>query len=234
MPKKVSVKKTKKKVPVKRVAKAMTKKAMKAEALPRQQTAAVAPETILGAETPSLAEVTKEETHEEHLAENPVHEEHEESISMETKEVKTEDSTMGQEKGIGKEYNPSEFSQPATSADGAHSNKIYWYVGGAVGVVALLIVGLFFMGGFGMSKDLAGQSTLVTAYCSDTDGGYNRFTKGVADGTYYLGYEVGQYMDECAAGEDNKLTEYYCKNDLIVYATEPCPAGMTCQDGICA
>ncbi len=185
-------------------------------------------------ETPLGTEVLKEEVHEEHLVENPVHEEHEESISMETKEVKTEDSTMGQEKGIGKEYNPSEFSQPATSADGAHSNKIYWYVGGAVGVVALLIVGLFFMGGFGMSKDLAGQSTLVTAYCSDTDGGYNRFTKGVADGTYYLGYEVGQYMDECAAGEDNKLTEYYCKNDLIVYATEPCPAGMTCQDGICA
>lgn len=209
MPKKVSRKKATKKIPVKLAAQVKQ-------------------------ETPELLE-----EHTEAAVPVVVHEEYDKVVSLETKEEiktedKTEDSTMGQEKGIGKEYNSSEFSQPARSADGAQSNKIYWYVGGAVGVIALLVIGLFFMGGFGMSKDLAGQSTMVRAYCSDTDGGYNRFTKGVAEGTYYLNYESGQFMDECAAGEANKLTEYYCKNNLVVYATEPCQAGMTCQDGICA
>lgn len=147
--------------------------------------------------------------------------------------IKTkEESKMADDKGVGKDYNPAEFSNPAVHA-GA-SSKIYWYVGICVVVVALIVGGLFFSGVFkGMpSKSLTG-ATVVTAYCTDTDGGYNRFTKGVAEGTYYLNYAEGTYMDECASGEDNKLTEYYCKNDLIVYATEPCPQGMTCVDGIC-
>ncbi|MEK6920542.1 MAG: hypothetical protein AABX82_01560 [Nanoarchaeota archaeon] len=141
---------------------------------------------------------------------------------------------MGEEnKGIGKAYNPSEFSQPAVEA-GSSGSKVFLYVGISVVVVAVIVAGLFFAGGFGKSgaSDLTG-ATVITAYCSDTDGGYNRFTKGVADGTYYLNYKSGQFMDECAAGEENKLTEYYCKNDIVVYATEPCPDGMVCQDGIC-
>lgn len=226
MPKKASAKKTTKKAPVKRAKAA--KKVMRAETAPVEM--ATVAETTVKQETPALVE-----EHQEEAMHTETHEEHDDTVSLETKEeAKMEDSTMGQEKGIGKEYNPADFSQPATATDAGHSNKIYWYVGGAVGVIALLVVGLFLMGGFGMSNDLAGQSTVVTAYCSDTDGGYNRFTKGVADGTYYLDYQAGQFMDECAAGEDNKLTEYYCKNNLVVYATEPCPAGMTCQDGICA
>lgn len=152
---------------------------------------------------------------------------------IEAREAETkEESKMADDKGIGKDYNPAEFSKPAVHA-GA-SSKIYWYVGICVVVVALIVGGLFFSGVFkGIpAKSLTG-ATVVTAYCTDTDGGYNRFTKGVAEGTYYLNYAEGTYMDECASGEENKLTEYYCKNDLIVYATEPCPQGMTCVDGIC-
>lgn len=152
-------------------------------------------------------------------------------------ETKMEDTTMGREdkesdnKGIGKEYKSSDFSQPPSEAIG--SSKIFLYVGISIAVVALIIGGLFFIKGFGKigGEELTGST--VVAYCSDSDGGYNRFTKGVAEGTYYLDYKAGQYMDECATTEENKLTEYYCKNDLVVYATEPCPDGMSCQDGIC-
>ena len=157
-----------------------------------------------------------------------------EPVQQEVVREKKEESKMGEEnKGIGKAYNPSEFSQPAVEA-GSSGSKVFLYVGISVVVVAVIVAGLFFAGGFGKSgaSDLTG-ATVITAYCSDTDGGYNRFTKGVADGTYYLNYKSGQFMDECAAGEENKLTEYYCKNDIVVYATEPCPDGMVCQDGIC-
>jgi hypothetical protein len=144
-----------------------------------------------------------------------------------------EEIKMTDEKGVGKDYNPAEFSQPAVQASSG-SSKIFLYVGISVVVVGLIVAGLFFGGVFkGTSSETLTGATVVTAYCTDTDGGYNRFTKGVAEGTYYLDYSEGTFMDECASGEENKLTEYYCKNDLVVYATEPCPQGMTCVEGIC-
>lgn len=149
-------------------------------------------------------------------------------------EEKREDATMGNEKGIGKEYDPSEFSQKATEASSGGGSKVFLYVGISVVVLALIVGGLFLIKGFGKGSTSDLRGSAITAYCSDTDGGYNRFTKGVAEGTYYLDYQTGNFMDECASGEENKLTEYYCKNDLVVYATEPCPDGLTCQDGICA
>lgn len=156
-----------------------------------------------------------------------------EPVQQEVQEKKEESKMAEEDKGVGKAYNPSEFSQPAVEA-GSSGSKMFLYVGISVVVVAVIVAGLFFAGGFGKgnSSDLTG-ATVITAYCADTDGGYNRFTKGVSEGTYYLDYKNGQFMDTCAAGEDNKLTEYYCKNDLVVYATEPCPDGMACQDGIC-
>ncbi len=156
-----------------------------------------------------------------------------EPVQQDVQEKKEESKMAEEDKGIGKAYNPSEFSQPAVEA-GSSGSKVFLYVGISVAVVAVIVAGLFLVGGFskGGSSDLTG-ATVITAYCSDTDGGYNRFTKGVSEGTYYLDYQSGQFMDACAAGEDNKLTEYYCKNDLVVYATEPCPDGMACQDGIC-
>lgn len=159
------------------------------------------------------------------------------AAAQEAKETKAdekkEDAKMGSEKGIGKEYDPSEFSQPAAEAGSGGGSKVFLYVGISVVVLAVIVGGLFFLKGWGKeSSELTGST--VTAFCSDTDGGYNRFTKGVAEGTYYLDYKTGQFMDECAPNEENKLTEYYCKNDLVVYATEPCPDGLTCLDGICA
>ncbi len=155
-----------------------------------------------------------------------------EPISQESIIKTKEETKMSDEKGVGKDYDPTEFSQPAVQAGG--SSKMFVYVGISIVVIGLIIAGLFFGGIFkgGASESLTG-ATVVTAYCTDTDGGYNRFTKGVAEGTYYLDYSEGTFMDECASGEENKLTEYYCKNDLIVYATEPCPEGMSCVDGIC-
>jgi len=145
-----------------------------------------------------------------------------------------EESKMTDDKGVGKDYDPTEFSQPAVQAGDSSGSKIFLYVGISVVVIALIVGGLFLGGVFkqGSSQSLTG-ATVITAYCTDSDGGYNRFTKGVAEGTYYLDYQDGTFMDECASGEENKLTEYYCKNDLVVYVTEPCPDGMTCTDGIC-
>ena len=155
-------------------------------------------------------------------------------VSVGAQEKKEENKMAESDKGIGKAYNPAEFSQPAAEAASGGSSKIFLYAGIGVGVLAVIVVGLFFLGGFGTTgeSNVTG-ATVITAHCSDTDGGYNRFTKGVAEGTYYLDYSEGKFMDECASGEDNKLTEYYCKGDLVVYATEPCAEGMTCQDGIC-
>src|SRR3989338_5568191 len=155
-------------------------------------------------------------------------------VSVGAQEKKEENKMAESDKGIGKAYNPAEFSQPAAEAASGGSSKIFLYAGIGVGVLAVIVVGLFFLCGFGTTgeSNVTG-ATVITSHCSDTDGGYNRFTKGVAEGTYYLDYSEGTYMDECAAGEDNKLTEYYCKGDLVVYATEPCAEGMTCQDGIC-
>jgi hypothetical protein len=137
---------------------------------------------------------------------------------------------MAEQKGVGKEYNPDDFSKPAQEAgDGSRAHK---WVGLAV-VVLLVAGGGFFL--FGMedgatSNGITGAT--IVAYCVDSDGGYNRFTRGITVGTYYLNYGEGEYTDSCA-GDENKLTEYYCKNDLVVYTTEPCPEGMVCQDGIC-
>ena len=156
--------------------------------------------------------------------------------SMPTVEAKTEEKPMADEsKGVGKEYNASEFSQPATEA-GAGSSKVYLYVGLSIVVLAAIVGGLFFLGGFssGGNTDSGLTGSTITAYCSDTDGGYNRFTKGVANGIYYLDYSTGDFMDHCEDNDANKLTEYYCKNDLVVYTTEPCPDGLTCESGICA
>lgn len=172
-------------------------------------------------------EITKERTNDGTTETN---------ITQPVQETKMEENTMGSEdkesnKGIGKEYKSSDFSQPPSEAIG--SSKIFLYVGISIAVVALIIGGLFFIKGFGKIGGEGLTGSTVVAYCSDTDGGYNRFTKGVAEGTYYLDYNVGEYMDKCTISEENKLTEYYCKNDLVVYATEPCPDGMSCQDGIC-
>ncbi len=155
-------------------------------------------------------------------------------VSISAEEKKEESKMTDGDKGIGKAYNPAEFSQPATASASGGSSKIFLYAGIGVGVLAVIVVGLFFIGGFGSTgeSNVTG-ATVITTHCSDTDGGYNRFTKGVAEGTYYLDYNEGTYMDECSAGEENKLTEYYCKGDLVVYATEPCAEGMTCQDGVC-
>ncbi len=149
-------------------------------------------------------------------------------------QAQTEEKPMADErKGVGKEYNASEFSQPATEV-GAGSSKIYLYVGISVVVLAAIIGGLFLLGGAGKGTDSGLTGSTITAYCSDTDGGYNRFTKGVTQGTYYLDYSSGDFMDYCQEADENKLTEYYCKNDLVVYTTEPCPDDLTCKDGICA
>lgn len=162
-----------------------------------------------------------------------VHAEPVQEVSVSAEEKKEETKMAEGNKGIGKAYNPAEFSQPAAEASGG-SSKIFLYAGIGVGVLAIIVVGLFFLGGFGRTgeSNVTG-ATVITAQCSDTDGGYNRFTKGVAEGTYYLDYSDGTFMDSCATEEGNKLTEYYCKGDLVVYATEPCAEGMTCQDGVC-
>src|SRR3989338_3371428 len=155
-------------------------------------------------------------------------------VSVKAEEKKEESKMADSNKGVGKAYNPAEFSQPAAEAASGGSSKIFLYAGIGVGVLAVIFVGLFFLGGFGSTgeSNVTG-ATVITARCSDTDGGYNRFTKGVAEGTYYLDYSEGTYMDECSSSEENKLTEYYCKGDLVVYATEPCAEGMVCQDGVC-
>jgi hypothetical protein len=134
---------------------------------------------------------------------------------------------MVDKKGFGKEYNPDDFSKPATEAEG--SKKHLW-IGAAV--IALLVVGagIFFFGGGDSGVSVTGAT--ISAYCVDSDGGYNRFTQGITAGTYYLDYDESEFTDKCA-GDENKLTEYYCKNDLIVYTTEPCPEGMLCSNGIC-
>ncbi len=151
---------------------------------------------------------------------------------QEKQEIKTEVNAMADGKGVGKDYNPSDFSQkPAES--GEDSSKVYMYVGLSVVLLAVVIGGIFFFSGFGKSSGIDLTGSTVVAFCSDTDGGYNRFTKGVASGTYYLDYHSGEFMDACEANDENKLTEYYCKNDLVVYATEPCPEGLTCTNGIC-
>ncbi len=155
-------------------------------------------------------------------------------VSVSAEEKKEESKMTDGDKGIGKAYNPAEFSQPAAEAPSGGSSKIFLYAGIGVGVLAVIVVGLFFIGGFGSSAESnVTGATVITAHCSDTDGGYNRFTKGVAEGTYYLDYSEGTFMDSCATEEGNKLTEYYCKGDLVVYATEPCAEGMSCQDGVC-
>jgi hypothetical protein len=133
-------------------------------------------------------------------------------------------------KGIGKEYNPDDFSKPVQEAGGSKKHT-------AIGVAVILVVALAGAGVFLINGNSGGDSNGITAativaYCADSDGGYNRFTKGVAVGTSALDYSEGEWKDKCA-GEGNKLTEYYCKNDLVVFTTEPCPEGMVCTDGIC-
>ncbi len=163
-----------------------------------------------------------------------VQEEPVQEVSESAEEKKEESKMTEDDKGIGKAYNPAEFSQPAAEAASGGSSKIFLYAGIGVAVLAVIVVGLFFLGGFTSTEESnVTGATVITAHCSDTDGGYNRFTKGVAEGTYYLDYSEGKFMDECASGEQNKLTEYYCKGDLVVYATEPCAEGMSCQDGVC-
>ena len=222
MPKK-TVKKTAKK------AKKMPKKTAVAKTIkPIQQAApvtqAVQPVETVQAQAPEIQAQAVTEP----VAEAPVQDVPKEAV-IETKE----EPKMTDEKGVGKDYDPTEFSQPAVQASSGGGSKVFLYVGISVVVIALIVGGLFLGGVFKGSTESLTGATVVTAYCTDSDGGYNRFTKGVAEGTYYLNYQVGTFMDECASGEENKLTEYYCKNDLIVYATEPCPQGMTCVDGIC-
>ncbi len=137
------------------------------------------------------------------------------------------------EKRIGKEYKAEDFAQPAKELKS--NSRTFLYVGLAVFVLAAVVGGVFLLG---LSEKFRGVdgltgATTIHAYCVDSDGGYNRFTKGVVAGIYYLNYEEGEYVDTCASGEENKLTEYYCKNDLIVFSTEPCPQGMLCQNDIC-
>ena len=190
--------------------------------------------TVKAAKAPTVEEM-KSASHEsvENVSVQSVQAEPVQEVSVKAEEKKEESKMADSNKGIGKAYNPAEFSQPAAEASGG-SSKIFLYAGIGVGVLAVIVVGLFFLGGFGSTgENNATGATVITARCSDTDGGYNRFTKGVAEGTYYLNYNEGTYMDECTFGEENKLTEYYCKGDLVVYATEPCAEGMVCQDGVC-
>ncbi|PIN78882.1 hypothetical protein COV16_05470 [Candidatus Woesearchaeota archaeon CG10_big_fil_rev_8_21_14_0_10_34_8] len=136
---------------------------------------------------------------------------------------------MADNKGFGKEYKPDDFSKPAKEVGG--DSKVFLYVGIAVIALVAILGSLYFFGGFGKSStDMVGAT--INAYCVDSDGGYNRYTKGVTAGTYYLDYGEDEFVDRCA-GEENKLTEYYCKNDLVVFTTEPCPEGMLCTDGSC-
>ncbi len=135
---------------------------------------------------------------------------------------------------FGKEYKARDFEQPAKEVGG--NSRTFLYLCLAVFVLAVIVGGAFLLetsGKLQWSKSLTGATT-IQAYCVDSDGGYNRFTKGIAAGIYYLDYKQGEYVDACSSGEDNKLTEYYCKNDLIVFSTEPCPQGLLCQEGICA
>lgn len=140
---------------------------------------------------------------------------------------------MAGEKRFGKEYKAGDFDKPTTEIKGG--SRTFLYVGLAVFVLAAVAGGVFLLDASGKlrSGDGLTGATTIQAYCVDSDGGYNRFTKGIAAGIYYLNYEDGEFVDSCASGEDNKLTEYYCKNDLVVYSTEPCPQGLLCQDGVC-
>jgi len=131
-------------------------------------------------------------------------------------------------KGIGKEYNSSDFSKPPKEVGGS---KLFLYVG--VGVLALVIIvgGLFLLNNVRQSKAFIGAA-VINAYCVDSDGGYNRYTRGVTAGTSAVDYGESEWVDKCA-GEENKLTEYYCKNKMVAFTTEPCPEAMLCQEGIC-
>lgn len=195
--------------------------------------------SITSAEVTTTQEPTKsisaESISQSHDSSSTVVEESMPAVQAQTEENDMGDDDMGDEsKGVGKKYNASEFSQPATEA-GTSSPKVYLYVGISVAVLAVIVGGLFFLGGFeGKTTDSELTGSTITAYCSDTDGGYNRFNKGVAQGIYYLNYSSGNFMDFCEETDANKLTEYYCKNDLVVYTTEPCPDGLKCADGICA
>lgn len=141
---------------------------------------------------------------------------------------------MAGEKRFGKEYKAEDFAQPAKEV--GSDSRTFLYVGLAVLALAAIVGGVFLFGAAGkfLGADGLTGATTIQAYCVDSDGGYNRFTKGLAAGIYYLNYEEGEYVDSCASGEENKLTEYYCKNDLIVFSTEPCPQGLVCSEGICA
>lgn len=239
MAKKVSAKSKVKSTAKKSVKKAAslkaTKKAVQETPALQEQTPAVSSVAVSAAEvTAAPAEVASAETPAEAPSE-PADSTSSTHIEESTPVVQaqTEEKDMAESKGVGKEYNASEFSQPATEVGG--SSKVYLYVGISVVVLAVIVGALFFLGGFnsiGTDSGLTGST--ITAYCSDTDGGYNRFTKGVAQGIYYLDYSSGEFMDHCEDTDENKLTEYYCKNDLVVYTTEPCPDGLACADGICA
>jgi hypothetical protein len=131
--------------------------------------------------------------------------------------------------GIGKEYKAEDFKQEAKEVGGKSHKGIFI---GLFVVFTLAVAGAwFFMGSDAIGEDRVGAA-LVNAYCVDSDDGYNRFSIGVTAGISSVDYSEGEWVDKCA-GDENKLTEYYCKNDLVVFTTEPCPEGMLCADGIC-
>jgi hypothetical protein len=130
-------------------------------------------------------------------------------------------------KSFGKEYNPNDFKQPEKEA--GNDSKAGTYIGVAAVLIILIVGGAWWY--MGSTKDQVGAA-VINAYCVDSDGGYNRGTKGLTAGTYYLDYGEDEFVDKCA-GDENKLTEYYCKNDLVVFTTEPCPEGQLCSDGVC-
>lgn len=70
--------------------------------------------------------------------------------------------------------------------------------------------------------------SLVSAVCTEDDGGNRPFTAGTAQGNYYGGpYEVKD--DYCVDAES--LVEYYCDSGSLVETTISCEEN--CQDGVC-
>jgi hypothetical protein len=130
-------------------------------------------------------------------------------------------------KSIGKEYNPDDFKEAPKEVGGKSKAGMYF---GVAAVLILIVAGgaWYFMGSH---TDTVGAA-LIKAYCVDSDSGYDRFSKGITAGISSMDYTEGEWKDKCA-GDENKLTEYYCKNDLVVFTTEPCPEEMVCSDGIC-
>jgi hypothetical protein len=79
------------------------------------------------------------------------------------------------------------------------------------------------------------ESTIVERQCTDSDGGNNRFVKGVTTGVGHLNVQRNDpfdFEDECWGIEGNLLNEYFCKGGLVYWETHiDCEYG--CLNGAC-